>query len=158
MNTEILKHIKFFGVLTFCFVLASCTTPQRKRSLAIGAGFLTGTLIGAATAPANERRELHAVYWGGIAGVTAGLVSNYMYDDSEEIEKLQLQTQNLKKELELIQSAKMIQKKEGRGKFQDSSAGNWKLFEVDRWVKESPYRLHHIDQVLEVTPDGPSGN
>ena len=57
-----------------CLVLSACATNRQKRWTATGVAFVGGLGIGAASAPANERKELHAVYWGSLLGLATALI------------------------------------------------------------------------------------
>lgn len=149
-------------VLLLFFISSGCATSRDKRLLSIGAAALVGAAIGSAVAPENERQELHAMYWAGVLGVSAALVSNYVFDEGEEVAKYKLETEKLRAELDLIQNARKVMLKEGRGKFKSSTnnedffqsgRARWRLYEIDQWVKDGPDRLYHRDKMIELIPE-----
>ena len=57
---------------------------------------VTGSILGAASAPEGEKREAHAMLWGSLAASGAGLYSIEKYDDSKELEELRLEVKKAK--------------------------------------------------------------
>ena len=59
-----------FGLSGWLLVvsLLGCATNRQNRWVATGGAVALGAGIGAASAPNNERKELHAVYWGALLG------------------------------------------------------------------------------------------
>lgn len=151
-------------LILFLPLLFSCSSNTKKRNALILGSFAGGALVGAASAPADERRELHALYWGAIAGVAAALVGNHLHNDEDRIELLQKENQRLKAEMDLFQAGNKILIDQGAGRFKNpvgeidlqGKRAHWKVYQVDRWVKEGPNRLYHQDKMIEITPADPS--
>lgn len=150
----------FLIFLLFNFLSLGCAT-QRKSKWALTAGsFVTGAAVGSSAAPENERKELHAMYWGALTALGAALVSDFIFDESKEAEKLKLENEKLKAELELMQNANTVLLKEGTGYFKNtqgeeffqSGKARWKIYQIDRWVKDGPNRLYHQDRMVELVP------
>ncbi|MFN7455439.1 MAG: hypothetical protein ACK5RO_12355 [Pseudobdellovibrionaceae bacterium] len=123
--------------------------------------FAGGALIGGQTAPKDERKELHSMYWAGIAGLSAAVISNYVYSEEEELLKARLEIEKMKAEMDLLQNSKKILVKEGTGYFQNPQGeqffqkgkAKWRIYEIDQWVKDGPYRLYHQDKMVELFPE-----
>ena len=151
---------KFLVLLLLC---SGCATSRDKRVLSTSVAAVAGALVGSSVAPSNERKELHAMYWAGIFGLSTALVSNYVFDESKDVEKFRLETEKLRAELDLLQNARKTLLKEGRGRFKTSSSSEeffqsgqarWRLYEIDQWVKDGPDRLYHRDKMIELVPEG----
>lgn len=139
--------------------LTGCATNRENRLAMTISGFAVGTALGGGTAPEDERKEMHAVYWGGILGVATAIASNYLYSDDREVERATLENQKLQAQLDLIQNANKVLVKQGKGKFKNPSgeefqSGNatWKLYQTDQWVKDGSNRMFHQDKMIEITP------
>lgn len=150
-----------YGLLiTLSFTLSGCATQSQKRLTTTVSAFTLGAAIGAGTSPKDERVELHAMYWGGLLGLTAAVVSNYLYNDEKELAAARLETEKLKAELELIQNAKKTLLKEGSGRFKtaegeeyfQSGRAKWRIYQIDQWVKDGPSKIYHQDKMLELVP------
>lgn len=119
-----------------------------------------GLGLGASAAPANERKELHAVYWGALAGLAAALISDQIFSDENEAERLRLENQKLGLQLDLIQNANTVLLREGKGYFKSptgeelfsSGKAKWRLYQIDKWVKSGPNQLYHQDRMVELQP------
>lgn len=148
--------------LCFVFLLSGCSTPQKSRTAVTLGAFAIGAGIGAGTAPADERKELHAMYWGGLIGIGAAILSNYYFSEQNEREKLILENDKLKAEMELIQNANKVLLKEGQGYFKNSSGeeyfqggkAKWRLYQIDKWTKDGPNKIYHQDRMVELLPLG----
>lgn len=153
---------KLISILLALAVLNACSTSQKSRTAVTLAAFSGGAGIGAATAPEDERKELHAMYWGGLLGIGAAIVSNYYFNDQHELEKLVLENDKLKAEMELVQNANKVLLKEGQGYFKNSSGeeyfqggkARWRLYQIDKWTKDGPNKLYHQDRMVELLPIG----
>lgn len=141
-------------------LLAACSTNSKKRSAWIIGSFATGAAIGSSIAPKDERQDMHAVFWGSLAGVGAALITNSIYNDEDQISLLQKDNQKLKAELDLIQAGNKILLDQGKGKFKNPAGeaevgaqrAHWKIYQLDRWSKEGADRLYHQDKMIEITP------
>lgn len=141
-------------------LIAGCASARKTRMAWTGGAFVTGAAVGAASAPENERRELHSLYWAGLLGVGAALLGEVLLSDEQESEKLRLENEKLRAEMELIQSANRVLLKEGKGYFKTSQGeetfpvgkAKWRLYQIDRWVKDGPDRLYHQDRMVEIVP------
>lgn len=140
------------------FIHCGCSTNQKSRLAMTVSGFTIGAAAGAATAPKDERQDMHAAYWGGLLGVAAAIAGNYIYSDDQIAEKTALENEKLRAQLDLIQNANKVLVKQGKGKFKGAGeaiqSGNaiWKLYQTDQWVKDSEYRMYHQDKMIEITP------
>jgi hypothetical protein len=150
-------------VLGVCaLALVSCATNSQKRNLLTLGAFAAGAAVGAATAPKDERQDLHAVYWGAIAGLGAAVIGNSLYNDEASIELLQKENKKLQAEMDLIQTGNKILLDQGNGKFKNpvgetefqGKKAHWKMYQVDRWSKEGNGRLYHQDRMIEILPEG----
>lgn len=140
--------------------LLGCASARKTRMAWTAGAFTAGAAVGAASAPENERRELHSLYWAGLLGVGAALLGEVLLSDEKEAEALRLENEKLRAEMELIQSANRVLLKEGKGYFKTSQGeesfpvgkAKWRLYQIDRWVKDGPDRLYHQDRMVEIIP------
>lgn len=147
-------------LILLTLVLTSCSTARKTRVAWTSGAFVVGAAVGGASAPENERPELHSLYWAGLLGVTAALLGEVFFSDEEANEKLRLENDKLRTEMELINSANRVLLKEGKGYFKNSKGeevfpsgkARWRLYQVDRWVKDGPNRLYHQDRAVEILP------
>ena len=157
--------LEFMRILItfFLFFNLSCASPQKSRLALAGGAAVTGALVGYQAAPKNERPEMHAVYWGSLLGLVAALIGEFFWSDEEAMVRTQLENDRLKAELELINSANKVLLKQGEGHFKSGATppgtvvpdkGKWRLYQTDRWIKEGPHQLLHIDRTMEVFPEG----
>lgn len=134
-------------LLGLCFFISACATNQKSRFAATSVGIGVGAVIGAATAPSDERPELHALYWGGILGVVTAVAANYYFNDEKDLEVMRLENEKLKAELDLFQNRpSTLLKEEIRGK------ARIKLYEIDQWVPDGPNKRYHRDRMMEILP------
>ena len=123
---------------------------------ATGTGIAVGALVGSATAPKEERRELHAMYWGGIIGVAAAIASNYYYSDEKDLSVMKLENEKLKAQLDIFQNGSSVLLKETTGKadtrYFQSGKAKIKLYKIDQWVDDGPNKKYHRDQMIEILP------
>lgn len=159
------QSLAVFGSILILFLAygqTGCATNRQKRWTTTGAAIGTGLVVGAASAPAGERKELHSVYWGALLGLGASLISQEMFSDEKEAEVLTLENQKLSLQLDLIQNANNVLLREGKGYFKSptgeelSSSGKakWRLYQIDKWVKSGPNQLIHQDRMVELLPLG----
>lgn len=142
------------------FLPLGCATHRGNRWLSAGAGVGTGFLVGSATAPAGERKELHSVYWASLLGLTASLIAGEVFSDEAQVEKLTQENKNLGLQLELIQNAGNVLLREGKGYFKSptgeelfsSGKAKWRLYQIDKWVRSGPNQLFHQDKMVELLP------
>lgn len=140
----------FLIALLSLTMLLGCSTSSKKRNAISGVAFIGGTLVGGASAPPDEKKEMHAIYWGSLVGLSAALISNLYINDDKELESVRDENERLKKELEMMSQGPTSLLKEtttsgGKSKI--------KLYKVDQWVNEGPNKKYHRDQVIEVIPN-----
>lgn len=134
--------------------------------MAAGTGVVVGSVVGASVTPGGERRELHASYWGAIVGLASYFAADLFWGTDAESAALRSENEKLNLQLQVIQNANTVLLKEGSGYFKGGSGSGedlfsgsgkkakWKLFQIDRWVKEGPSRLYHQDRMVELVPVG----
>lgn len=157
-----LQQMRIF--IIFCLLLSvSCATPRKSRMALVGGSFGAGALLGYQAAPQNERPEMHGMYWASFLGLVAALIGEFFWSDEEATTRAQLENDRLKAELELINSANKVLLKQGDGHFKSdapssdaalSGKGKWRLYQTDRWLKEGPNQLFHVDKTIEILPEG----
>lgn len=157
--------------VAFCLTLPGCAhsgggadsaglSNRSKRWIATGAATGAGLVLGGAAAPNGERRELHAVYWGAIAGLITGIIGDFVFSDQAELQAARMENQKLNLQLDLIQNANTVLAREGKGYFKSSSGedlftggkAKWRLYQIDKWTKDGPNRLFHQDKMVELLP------
>lgn len=163
MCRKLASHSSQLILLLLCVSLCSCATPSKSRLATTVGSFALGLGVGSASAPKDERNDLHAIYWGGIFGVTAAIAANYYFNEEDSLKVSQLENEKLKAELELIQNANKVLLKEGQGYFKNaageeyfqSGKAKWRIYQIDKWSKDGPNRLYHQDRLVELIPQTP---
>ena len=151
-------------LVLLAFVTSGCATNRENRWAMTGGAVAAGVALGSATAPGEERKELHAVYWGAILGLGASLIAQEIFSDSKEIERLKAENQKKDLQLDVIQNSKTVLLREGKGYFKSPSGeeffsgekAKWRLYQIDKWVKQGPNQLIHQDRMVEIVPMGES--
>lgn len=161
-------------LVTVAILSSGCASmsSREKRWSAAGAGVIVGSVVGASVTPSGERRELHSSYWGAIVGLVSYFAADLFWGTDSESAALRSENEKLNLQLQVIQNANTVLLKEGSGYFKAGSgtgAGSgedlfsgsgkkakWKLFQIDRWVKEGPSRIYHQDRMVELVPVGES--
>lgn len=143
-------------MLCLCLFVSACATNQKSRLAATAVGVGVGGIIGAATAPEDERKELHAMYWGGIVGVVTAIAANYYWNDEKDIDVMKLENEKMKAQLDFFQNGTATLLKDTKGpadkKYFQSGKAKYKLYKVDQWMDEGPNRKYHRDRVIEIVP------
>lgn len=156
-----LVFVKLVLSLSLGLILCSCQTAMNKKNQWIGGATVAGAVAGAAFAPQDERKEAHAAYWGALSGLVTALVMNSFEEQDKTSVLLEKENAKLKAELDLIHNSKQVLIDQGKGKFKNPSLGEstlsgkrvqWKVYEVDRWSKETAERIYHIDKMIEIEP------
>ncbi|WP_413584777.1 hypothetical protein [Bdellovibrio sp. HCB274] len=143
-------------LLSSCFIFTACATNQKSRLATTLTGVGVGAVVGAATAPDDERPELHAMYWGGIVGVIAAVAANFYFDDNKEVEMAKMENDKLKAQLDFFQSGTATLLKETKGsadkRYFQSGKAQIRLYKIDQWVDDGPNKKYHRDQMIEILP------
>ncbi|WII71384.1 hypothetical protein QJS83_13020 [Bdellovibrio sp. 22V] len=143
-------------LLSLGFLFSACSTNQKSRLAATALGVGVGGVVGAATAPDDERPELHALYWGGILGVVTAVAANYYFSDEKDMEVMRLENEKMKAQLDFFQNGPATLLKESTGsadkKYFQKGKAKIKLYKIDQWVEEGPNKRYHRDQMIEILP------
>ncbi|KYG62821.1 hypothetical protein AZI87_16225 [Bdellovibrio bacteriovorus] len=143
-------------LLVCALLISACSTNQKSRLATTGIGIGVGAVIGAATAPDDERPELHAMYWGGILGVVTAVAANYYFNDEKDMEVMRLENEKMKAQLDFFQNGPATLLKDTKGpadkKYFQSGKARIKLYKIDQWVDEGPNKKYHRDQMIEILP------
>jgi len=148
-----MQKITLLFILT-CY-LCACSTAQKSRLAATAIGFAAGSVIGAATAPSDERTDLHALYWAGLIGVAAAVAANYYFSDERQDEILRLENEKLKAQLDFFQQGPSTLLKETTGTADKNyfhGKAKIKLYQIDQWIDDGPNKKYHRDQMIEILP------
>lgn len=140
--------------------LSGCATNRENRWAMTGGAVAVGLAVGSAASPGEERKELHAVYWGALLGLGASLLSQEIFSDAKEIERLKAESMKKDLQLDLIQNSQTVLQREGKGYFKSPSGeeffsgekAKWRLYQIDKWVKNGPNQLIHQDRMVEIVP------
>lgn len=155
------KHRLFYMkhcllILICCTFISACATNQKNRLATTAVGIGAGALLGAATAPKDERPELHAMYWGGIIGAITAVAANYYFNEEKDLEVLRLENEKLKSQLDFFQNGPATLLKDTTGsadkKYFQKGKARIKLYKIDQWVDEGPNKKYHRDQMIEIMP------
>ena len=122
----------------------SCATTGQTRNAYMAGGFAAGAVIGATTAPSDEKPEGHAMLWGGVIAAIVGFAANYFINDSKKVADLE------NKVYELENKPAFIKTKEKEGYFTDPFTKTkekitWEIKEGSQWVDEGPDERYHIN-------------
>ena len=143
-----------------CALNIGCSSLTHKRTAMTGIAFGVGTSVGYVSAPDSEKKEMHGFFWGAFSGLTAALISNYIYNEETAITTLQSENEKLKAEMQMFQNANKVLVSEGQGYFKttqgetlfDGKKTKWKIYKVDKWIKETDQKLIHVDKAVEMDP------
>lgn len=142
--------------MSLCFFISACATNQKSRLAATVVGVAAGAAIGSSTAPSDERKELHSMYWAGLLGVSAAIIANYYWNDEKDIQLMRLENDKMKAQLDFFQNGPATLLKETRGaadkKYFQSGKAKIKLYKIDQWTDEGPNKKYHRDQMIEILP------
>lgn len=148
--------VKRLGLITVLLLLSGCATAPKSRIAASLVGAGVGAGVGYAVAPEGERKEMHAISWGGVAGLLTAIIANYYFDDdTQKNQNLKLENERLKTQVEFLSANKKeTLLRDAKGKTSDGKKNTRiKLYEIDEWVDEGPNIKYHRDKKLEVLPD-----
>lgn len=129
-------------LLTGC----STTTKEGMRWNIVGAGVLAGAMGGAAFAPEDEKREVHALNWAGIIGLGAAVYAMIFHSDKDHIKKLEAENYVLKNkpDFEIVDE---FNAKLKAPLFKDGPTnGTWEYRKIDRWIRVDENQLIHQDR------------
>ncbi len=147
-------------LLAVSLLSISCASTKKTKSIAgMAVGFVGGYAIGAAATPEGENKKMHGALYGAAASslVAAGLI--YMMDDSKEKQQ-QIKINLMADEIEVLKKNK---REINNGSINPGinnlpgdlraliSPGNWKLYEIDEWVKKGNTLIHQ-DKELSFEP------
>lgn len=146
-------------LLSLCLFLSACATNQKSRLAATAVGVGVGGIIGAATAPSDERTELHALYWAGIIGVVSAVAANYYWNDEKDIEMMKLENDKMKAQLDFFEKGGPEKfERENTVKADKSLFHNGKAkarrTRIDQWEADGPTIMYHRDLKVELLPVG----
>ena len=139
----------FTTLLCLLIVLSGCSTMgknERFRWNITGAGVIAGAAGGAALAPKDEKREVHALNWAGIIGLLAAGYAMFYHSDKKEIKKLEQENYTLKNQPDfevLDEFNARLKKPLFRGGPTD---GDWQYQKIDNWLKVDENTLIHQDR------------
>lgn len=161
MNRSLQMSLRVFAVSAIVvanFSIVGCATPRRSRLLMTGVAGTAGYIVGENAAPKGEKRELHATYWGAVAGLVAAIASDWIFNDRDYMSTLEQENRELAAKIELIQNTQKSLVKSGQGRFDSKSSNKltgkaligWRLYQIDRWEKQGTNRLIHLDQMVEL--------
>jgi len=138
-------------------------TLKQKKLVTIGSAAVIGGVVGASTAPKDENKGTHAALWSGVAASVASIYTIYAMDESDAYEVAVKENQLLKDSLDRKINGPKDLKAEGKGllgsKLPENvrnlvQPGGWKLYQLDRWVKDENNEnvFIHQNQALEIIP------
>ncbi len=149
-----LRQLLLFSIAVLLSV--GCATNSKSRYLLTGLGMGAGAAIGSASAPKEERTELHAAYWAGLVGVGAALAANLYFNDERDVQLLQLENEKLKSQLDFFKNGHPVLLKDTTGKanpeYFSGGKARIKLFKIDQWTDDGPNRKYHRDEMIEISP------
>lgn len=133
-------------LLAVPLLLTSCASNTKSRLATTGVGFGVGAVIGSASAPDDERPELHALYWGGLVGVAASVAANYYFNDEKQREFMEIERDKLQAQLEVCQKGPtpilQAEKTAKKGKARIN------IFKVQEWIPHNN-KMYRCDQMIE---------
>lgn len=118
-----------------------------------------GGSIGYSGAPGDQERSPNAILGAGLGAAAAAVVSNYIYNDEEELERAKIESDRLKAELALFQNSQRVLIEERSGDYRDPDTGkkapgrySLKYYKVDRLQRVDKNKMIHIDREIEISP------
>lgn len=151
--------IRILFIIYWIVVGAACATNQKSRLASIGAGLVMGGSIGYAGAPDSQERNPNAALGAGLGATAAAIVSNYIFNDEDQLEKAKNETEKLKAELALFQNSQRVLIEERSGEYRDPDTGkkapgrySLKYYKVDRLQRIDKNKMIHVDREIEISP------
>ncbi len=139
-------------LLALSLLLTSCASKTKSRLATTGIGFGVGATVGAASAPSDERPELHALYWGGLVGVAASVAANYYFNEEQQRQVMEIERDKLQAQLEICQKGPtpilQAEKSAQKGKARIN------IFKVQEWIPHNN-KMYRCDQMIETVQPPP---
>lgn len=135
-------------ILSSMLVLSGCATGTKEgmRWNIIGAGVIAGAAGGAAFAPKDEKREIHALNWAAIIGLGAAFYALIFHSDKKRLKKLERENYILKNkpDFEILDK---FNAKLSKPLFKGGpTEGKWEYIKIDRWIRVDENQLIHQDR------------
>ena len=130
-------------------VLNGCSSMgknERLRWNITAAGVAAGAAGGAAFAPKDEKKEVHALNWAGIIGLAAAAYAMIFHSDRKEIRKLEEENYSLKNKPDfevLDEFNARLKKPLFRG---GPTEGDWQYQKINNWLRVDEDTLIHQDR------------
>jgi len=155
-------HSKSFILKTFLMIISvsGCSTFRKTTLTSMAGSFAGGAILGATSAPAGDKEEMHGLLWGSLTAAAVGATLVYLHREDAIIHEKNREIENLKIRLEPMEGKKLIES--GDSDFLERNLppnmskliepGRWRLYETDAWKKKSKNQYIHQDKVLEFNP------
>lgn len=127
-----------------------------------------GAAVGVATAPVNERPEMHGIMWGAVAGLATAIVSQFIFDEGARSSEFERRNEILRKELEVFRpetasASKPEEMQAGLARMNDQlpesvkglvRAGKWThtKFPSDKWIQKGDHYLVRECEAFTLIP------
>jgi hypothetical protein len=155
MKNTILLFLSFFFV-----ALIGCATNKQSREALVASTFVTTfALTQAVDFESSVDKQATALLAATTFATASSFVANYLYNDEESLEKMRLETEKLRAELQLMQNAQKVLVDEKTGEYRDPDTGRkapgkyqLKYFKVDRLERVNKTKMIHIDREIEISP------
>ncbi|WP_413942690.1 hypothetical protein [Bdellovibrio sp. HCB-162] len=147
------KLVSIFSAL----ILSGCAHTVKEKV------FQNMLIAGAAGVAVGQSREeykgTYSVMYGGIAAATASALTLYFNDPDKENQRLRDEAALLRKQMDSFTEPKLtgVTPATFGAKVPDKykgmiNPGEWRIYEIDRWVEDAENRMIHQDKVMELIP------
>lgn len=155
---QILNRLaRVVATLGISVLTSACASSQKGKIIqwAAAGGAIGGTYGSSRT----DYQDKNAMMYGAVGAAIGALAGLYYHDPDKHSENLVLENQKLKKDLELIQTPKVLVETPAtfNTKIPEKykkliNPGEWRISEIDQWIEESENRLIHQDKIMELIP------
>lgn len=139
-------------VLTLVFA-SGCSTLDNPTIISGLAGFATCSVVGAISAPSDERPEMHAALWGAACSSAAMMTSEILTaDESKRTTKASLQKMRSEDSLQELRIKNSILNSKGYENLdfetKEKLKGDWTVYKIDNWILDRG-KVKHEDMEIE---------
>jgi len=138
-------------LLLIVFMSSGCASLKNKTLMAGLASFVPCSIIGAVSAPKDERGEMHGALSGSACAAAGMAISEIFFEKKNEIKNLEQHHMNSMNNLknEAIESVyKSSSYKQFSKKTKDKLQGNWKLYESKQWEENTDGSLKFNSYII----------
>ncbi len=148
-----MMHVKRGIFLLMLVLSAGCSTLNNPTVLSGLVGFAGCSVIGAATAPSDEKPEMHGLLWGTSCSTLGMLATELLTsENNKNSKKLSLQKMRSEDSLEELKIKNSILNSKGYEDLdfvtKEKLKGDWTIYKIDNWILDRG-KIKHEDMEIE---------